>query len=226
MAVITPESFSKRSFIYRQFEGASFSEVDKSAIALSVNEDNDQQAKQLGLLDLSVLSRVGVRGKNAEQHMKTIGLPIPTLPNTSVTCPNGDMVLRLGQNSFWVLANIASHSDVIDAFEQTPLPGTDCYSLYCQNSHVWFAMTGNKLAETMAKVCGIDLRTEVFPVGSIVQTSVGKVSAIIVHHKLGDVPVFSILSESTVADYLWVLLLDAMMEFGGRAVGLKDLIAS
>jgi sarcosine oxidase subunit gamma len=40
-----------------------------------------------------------------------------------------------------------------------------------------------------------------------------------VRHKVNKIPVFSILSDSSSAEYLWDSLLDAMNEFNGHVVG-------
>ena len=77
-------------------------------------------------------------------------------------------------------------------------------------------MTGKYCSDILAKICGVDLRSSEFPVGAVVQTSVARVNAIIVHHVISDEQVFSILSDSASATYLWNALLDAMAEYGGR----------
>ncbi len=46
------------------------------------------------------------------------------------------------------------------------------------------------------------------------------------HHRprdLGTVPAYAVLSDSSLAEYLWDVLVDAMIEFGGRPVGVASL---
>ena len=103
MNAITPESFSKRSFVYRKLSGASFTELAGGALAADLMNGRSQ-AEKSGLLDLSVLPRTGYRGFNAPAHIQAAGLPVPAQPNQASVSANGELVLRLSQKEFWVLA--------------------------------------------------------------------------------------------------------------------------
>ena len=71
-----------------------------------------------------------------------------------------------------------------------------------------------------AKICGVDLRPHHFADGRIAQTSLAKMSAIVIRADLGRTPAFHLLADSASAEYLWGCLLDAMAEFDGAPVGL------
>lgn len=218
MTAITPESFNKRSFVYRKLVGAAF--VEQAGGALANDFFNGRvQAEKSGLLDLSVLPRTGYRGLNAEAHLQAAGLPVPATPNQALESDNGELVLRLSQKEFWVLANPQDGGHGVEALQERGLPEAECYPLYCQDSHAWMTLTGASLAQIMAKVCGVDLREASFPLGSIAQTSAARINVIVVHHAINGVPCFSILSDSAAAEYLWDALLDAMQEFGGEVIG-------
>ena len=222
MNAIVPESFSKRSFVYRKQSGASFSEAADGALVVGFGNDR-VQAQQCGLLDLSILPRIGFRGFNSAMHLEALGLPAPAQPNQARVSAGGELVLRLSQKEFWVLASLADQGAQVTSLHQRDLPNKDCYPLYCQDSHAWFALTGADLPELFAKICGVDLRQAAFPVGSIAQTSVARVNAIVINRPVNDIPCFFILSDSAAAEYLWECLLDAMNEFGGEPVGVSAL---
>jgi len=222
MSTMTPESFSKRSFVYRQLAGAEFAEVAGGALATDF-KNGRAQAERSGLLDLSVLPRTGFRGTRAAEHLEAAGLPVPAKPNQAEQSANGELVLRLSMKEFWVLGSLADNGAAIDALNQRPLPDSDCYPLYCQDSHNWVTMTGAALPETMAKVCGVDLREASFAKGAVAQTSAARINVIVVNHEVNGIPCFSILSDSASAEYLWESLLDAMAEFGGEVIGAKVL---
>ena len=93
------------------------------------------------------------------------------------------------------------------------------------DSHCWFALTGIHAAETFSKVCAVDLRSGKFAQGEVAQTSIARVNAIIVRNDLGPTPCFYILSDVSSAEFLWLSLLDAMLEFKGAAVGTAALKA-
>lgn len=223
MDIIKPENFNKRSLAYRQLANAEYVERSEAAIVACVKGDNLAQVNSASLLDLSVVSRTGFRGINAEQHLQNAGLPVPSKPNQNLSGNNGELVLRLSQKEFWVLDGPTNQSDSIDKLNQYKLPSADCYPLFCQDSHAWFMLVGPHLSDIMAKLCGVDLRSDVFPLGTIAQTSVARVNAIIVSHEVNSVPAFSLLSDSASSEYLWDALLDAMQEFNGSIVGLNAL---
>ena len=89
----------------------------------------------------------------------------------------------------------------------------------------WFALTGASATDCLAKVCGVDLRESAFPPGSVAQTSVARLNAVIVRVDAVAAPLFHLLGDSASAEYAWTSLLDAMQEFGGRPVGLRALHA-
>jgi len=99
------------------------------------------------------------------------------------------------------------------------------YSLPRRDSHCWFALTGEHASATLAKLCGVDLRTHKFAECSVAQTSLARVNAIIVRHDLATTACWFVLSDVSSAEYLWDALLDAMVQLKGSAVGMAALQA-
>jgi len=216
MCEISIEQADKQSFVGKR---ADLAETEVSAIeAIDSFVNHRKQAKQLGLVDLSLRQRTGFRGAAAFKYLLSQGLPVPAKPNEMEMSASGEMVLCLSSKEFWVLDFFGDQQTNSEVFSHTELPSSDCYSLFCQDTHAWFVMTGTHIAETMSKVCGVDLREESFPVGSIAQTSAARINVIIARHETAGVPCFSILCDSASAEYLWNCLLDAMQEFDGKEV--------
>ncbi len=224
MNAMTPNMFTNLSAVYRQHNDAEYVEKAGGAIASHMNADSAEQVARAALLDLSLIPRQGFRGANAENYLLDAGFPVPVSPNQALFGKQGEMILRLSQKEFWVFEGLTAQADGLTRLDQTSSPSADFYPLFCQDSHAWLMLTGRHLADIMAKVCGVDLRSELFPVGSIAQTSVARVNAIVVRHEVNSVPVFSILSDRSSAEYLWGALFDATLEFGGEAVGLSALL--
>lgn len=218
-----PETTLKRSLMYRKLPDAHYLPTADGLLVKTLPASIPDTTPQSGLLDLSVLPRCGFRGPNAAHHLASLGLPVPERPNQTVRSESGEWVLRLSMKEFWVLGSLQDKGARIASLQAEPLP-EGVYSLYCQHSHAWMLMTGAHLAEIFAKVCGVDLRSPAFPQGSIAQTSVARVNAIIAYQPLANgLPAFSILSDSASSEYLWDALMDAMQEFGGTAVGIDAL---
>ncbi len=218
MSAITPESFSKRSFVYRQLSDAEFSEVADAAQASDMKNGRSRVLK-VGILDLSVLPRTGFRSLNAASHLQAADLPVPAQPSQASVTDN----VRLSQKEFWVLGTVADQGVGVDAVNQQGQPEKGCYALYNQDRHAWLTLTGAHLPDIMAKVCGVDLRAEAFLVGSIAQTSEARINVVVVHHHINEISCFFLLRDSTAAEYLWESLLDAMAEFRGEVIGSNTL---
>lgn len=219
MTVIRPELFNHRSAIYREQSDAEFTEVSGAALAQTIG---GKSAQGMGLVDLSVLPRFGIRGPGAEAVLTANSLPVPG-PNSMQTTSEGLTVLRLGNTEFWLVALPGSAAiGKMDSL-QSAMQGERCYPIYCQDSHAWFALAGDEIAEVMAKLCAVDLRPQSFAADQIVMSSVGRINSIVCNHQ-AEQPWFSIFSDSASAAYLWNVLLDAIDEFDGQACGQQLLI--
>lgn len=180
----------------------------------------DRHNDGLKLHDLSLATRSGVRGVKASewliaqslhQELKTHELQPPELqPNTLVELPGSRLLMALSTREFWLL-------EPETEAQASPIPSGHCapgvWPLYNQNSHAWLVLSGEPRAEMMAKLCGVDLRLEAFPVGTVAQTQMALASVVIAHHLWRDEAVFSLFVDQSLADFAWEALQDAMEEF-------------
>ncbi len=175
------------------------------------------------LIELSDSARAGFRGLAAEKHLQRLGINIPDTPNLA-TYGDELAVLRLSPKEFWLLQHPLAEDSPLDKVQDAALPAQDVYRLFCRDSHAWFWLVGDRAADVMAKVCGVDLRAVVFPPGTIAQTSVARVNAIVVHQTLGNDTCFNLLCDSAAAEYFRRCMLDAMAEFGGQCMEREQLL--
>lgn len=201
--------YPARSPVYRHWEGVT-EPCGEALIAVA----NEPASAPCTLADLSPLARLAVRGPGAVAALQAADWPVPDKPNQLETA-GSVIVARLGVSEHWLLNTALGHSlsppdAVADAV---------CYEVPCQDSHAWFALRGPARHEVMAKLCGVDLAEAAFPVGSVAQTSVALISAIVLHHDCYGEPGFSLLCDVSFADYLWHALTDAMSEYGGEVTG-------
>ena len=184
-------------------------------------------ARRLGLSDLSPLPRVGFRGPGAREWLTARGVDLPDEPNRACIQPDGAIALTRSWTEVLVLGAIHGADSLCARLEAgaSDAHHARAYPLPRFDGLFWFALTGASAAECLAKVCGVDMREPAFPVGSVAQTSVARLSAVIVRVDAGATPLFHLLGDSASAEYAWTSLLDAMREFGGRPVGLRALHA-
>lgn len=233
---IIPHGFQRRSFIYRQTmaAGAQFAEVNGGAVPISYGgpaEVEQDRARRMGLADLSVLPRTGFKGVGTVDWLASQGLTIGGDSNVAYRQSGGEWAARLAPNEIFLVDGLAGTGALIQKVNQAWNWGSETprkaigYPTPRQDSHAWFMVTGKSAPDMFAKICGVDLRLHKFPVGQIAQTSLAKMSGIIIRVDLGAVPAYHLLADVASADYLWSALLDAMTEFDGGPVGLAALRA-
>lgn len=239
MNAIAPASLLRRSFIYRLLatSGAEFGEVNGGAVALHFGGSREAEAsaaRRLGLADLSVLPHGGFKGKGTVEWLTAQGLTIGADSNVAYKQAGGEWAARLAPTEIFLLDSLAGTGALLQRLNAAwqwaaaaPRPAQG-YAMPRQDSHGWFMVTGEFVPEMFAKICGVDLRRDRFAEGAIAQTSVAKMSAIIIRAdrqaKDGRVtPAFHVLADIASTEYLWTCLMDAAAEFDGKPVGLRAL---
>jgi sarcosine oxidase subunit gamma len=217
----------RRSFVHRKLlaHGASFVEINRGRVALQYGEvDEGAAAARLGLADLCVLPRTGFKGHKAIPALEAQGVEL-TVPNQAIRQADGGIAAVLAMTEVLILAPLSGDDGAIRALEHGwSFDRADgCYPAPRQDSHFWFALTGEFASATLAKLCGVDLRLHRFADLSVAQTSVARSNCVVIRGDLGELPTFHLLGDSAAAAYVWDCLLDAMAEFGGRPVGLAVL---
>jgi sarcosine oxidase subunit gamma len=228
MAMAPPTTdLPRRSFVHRKLvaHGARFIEVNGGLVPLQFGEDDETSAAdRLGLADLCVLPRTGFKGQKVIPALEAKGLEL-TVPNQAVRQADGALAAVLAMTEVLILGPVSGDDRRIRTLERGwSLDQADgCYLVPRQDSHFWFAFTGDRASAALTKLCGVDLRLARFADLSIAQTSVARSNCVVVRADLGALPAFHLLGDSASAGYLWDCLLDAMAEFGGRPVGLAAL---
>ena len=225
-AVFVP--FGEDSSLVETLQAKSLSDTRKA--------DKASNDKALLLCDLSPLTRIGVKGQGTESLLKRSAVVAPKLTNESVVQKDGSLCVRLAGSEVLLLSALDSKGtrDFVDlrknlASRRTPA-GKRAFSVPYQDSLCWLALAGDKASDLLATMCAVDLRDGIFARGSLAQTSLARLSALVLRdpaqRKGGtkSVPLFHLLADSASSLYLWDCLLDAMVEHGGAACGRKDLL--
>lgn len=226
-----PAHFPRRSFVYRQLikAGPSFEPLSDSAVALDFGHPDAEAeaARRLGLADLSPLPRAGFKGAGTVEWLEGKKLAVPAESNRALRQKNGALAARLAPAEVLILGGLGSTVGGLPvtlnaAWAAEPLPPAvpRGYPVPRQDSHAWFLIAGERAAAMFAKLCAVDLRPGKFDDLAIAQTSVARLSAIVIRDDRGATPAYHLLADSASAPYLWDVLLDAMAEFDGRLMGL------
>ena len=193
-------------------------------------------SQTLALCDLSPLTRIGVKGLGIESLLKRSSVVAPKAVdvNESVVQKDGSLCVRLAQNEVLLLSALDSKGvgDFAPLRKNLEHKNLNVYSVPYQDSLCWLALAGEGASDLLATMCAVDLSDDTFAPGRLAQTSLARLSALILRTPLQSSlrhrtcpPLFYLLADSASALYLWDCLLDAMSAFEhGIVCGRQDLL--
>lgn len=235
-ATVKPTDFPRRSYVYRVLEaaGARFEALGEVAVAMDFGrpvEMEIERARKLAVADLSPLPRTGFKGAGTVEWLTEQGLVIGPESNRAYAQAGGALAARLAPSEILLLDGLAGEGRLIQRLNDAWRWGEERprrligYPMPRADSHCWFAVSGTHAPAMFAKVCGVDLRPAKFAEGAIAQTSVARISGVVIRNDLGATLSYHLLADSASAEYLWHCVTDAMAEFEGSPVGLGALRA-
>lgn len=228
-----PGDFSRRSFVARKLSaaGALFEARDEAAVARDFGDAAGERAAatNLGLADLSPLARTGFKGAGTVDWLEGQGVKVPAENNLAARQEGGALAARLAPAEVLILGAAGADEGLPARLEEAwqgeslPPERPRGFPVPRRDSHACFIVAGEKAPVMFAKLCAVDLRLDKFPDLAVAQTSIARLSAIVIRCDREGTPAFHLLADSASAEYLWDCLIDAMEEFGGRPVGLAAL---
>src|ERR1700674_4814578 len=102
-----PDSFTRRSFVYRRLLAAGFRFGALADAALAISQPAERSDQALQLVDLSVCPRWGVKGRGALPWLTARGAALPAADNRSVRQADGTLVARVSPGEDLVLGPVA-----------------------------------------------------------------------------------------------------------------------
>ncbi len=219
----------KRSHISHKFTGSDCVTGERNGymmpLLMSNRETEIERRRRFSLCDLTALNRVGFRGLDIIQWLKEQHNIIAPAINQAIKVQQSLLVVRLSHTEILIFEDIEDQEDRFTKImektgtESISMDHPDIYHLPYQDSHSCFMICGKHCAELFAKLCAVDLRVHKFPNMGVAQTSLARINAIIIRRDLADTQGYFILVASSLVEYLWDCLLDAMQEFDGNVVG-------
>jgi sarcosine oxidase subunit gamma len=167
------------------------------------------------LTDLTDLPRVGFRGAQSAAYLQGRDFVLPDAPNRAVPQADGSQVARLSQTEYLLLGSPADLGQrIADEEARWELDHQANYLLPRQDSHACFQLSGEHLANVMAKLCGVDLSPLAFGPGAVAQTSAARINVIVINSSTAQQASFHILCDRASKTYFREAMLDALQEFG------------
>jgi len=176
------------------------------------------------LTDLTDVPRVGFRGGDTAAYLQARGYRLPPQPNQALRQDDGGWVARLSASEYLLLGSLSDPCARVAAEEADWTQDAQRnYLLPRQDSHAWLQLSGEHCSAVMAKLCGVDLRAEAFPVGAVAQTSAARINVIVVNTASAQLPALQILFDRASLAYFREAMLDSMTEFEGGPIALEAL---
>jgi sarcosine oxidase, subunit gamma len=191
-----------------------FVDVEGMPVAVSYGDGAKEKtaAADLGLCDVSFLSRVTLKGPAAVSVLNSKQIAVPEKVLDVASVHGGGIVARTGATEFFVEDGLRGINvqQVATAARETG----GCYIATRQDAS--FLLSGKRAVEVFLETCGYDFRQ---PPKQIVFTRVVGVSCSILHRDFGGVGAFQLWLDGSYGGYLWETLLEIVRELNGAAVG-------
>jgi sarcosine oxidase subunit gamma len=224
---LAPDQRLRRSAVYRELVAldASFAEINGAACAMTCGgsaEAEAERAQDLAICDLSPLPRACFKGHKAVAWVAAQGVTVTEANNMTAWQEDGACAARLADTEVLLLGALACESTLCERIVAgwSPDPDPGAYPVPRADTNCWFLISGRHSATMFSKICGVDLRPDKFAVGAIAQTSIARLTGIVIRADVDDTLAYHFLSDNASASYMWDCLLDAMGEWGGAPVGL------
>jgi sarcosine oxidase subunit gamma len=167
----------------------------------------------IGAQELPFLTQLNVRldamSAAATLVANVLGGPLPTVPCT--TSRVGELeVLWLGPDEWLVLAPQGREKSLAHALREA-IGSYDGAVTDVSAQRVALELTGTHVRDVLARGCSIDLHPKVTPMGSCVQTWLGRTGVVIVVHD-SSASDFVVLVPTSFADYLVSWLIDVCID--------------
>jgi sarcosine oxidase, subunit gamma len=193
---------------------ARFVDVGGMPVAASYGDVAKERnaATDLGLCDVSFLSRVTLKGPGAAAVLGSHQIAVPEKVLDFGWIEGGGVVARTGGSEFFVEDGL--RGNVVERLSSAARETSGCYVVTRQDAS--FLLSGKRAAEVFLETCGYDFRQ---PPKQIVFTRVAGVSCSILHRDFNGNGVFQLWLDGSYGGYLWETLLEIVGELKGAAVG-------
>lgn len=165
----------------------------------------------LSLVDMSQQPRYGCKGPGAAAWLQSMGLPVPTEPNSAIALDGGKRVLRLGMTEFL----LEGPAEMIQALASSPR-AAGVYPVLRQD--LCLHMTGRRLPELLLQTCSVNFAALDLGSAPVVLTSMVGVAVTILPGERNGVPDYLLWCDGSFGIYLWHTLSSIAVELGGGPV--------
>ena len=184
------------------------------AICFQDTQSEKEALRSLALCDLSALTKLGVKGRDAQGWLSAQGICVPATIYSSDALADDGTIVRLGKEEFLLESGIAN--EVVPAVARQ-LHSAAGQVFAAERQDATFLLVGPRAIEVWAQTCGCDFRKA--PVGQALLTRVAGVSCAILPERIADIVAYRVWVDPSYAVYLWETFVEICERLDGTIVG-------
>ena len=191
-----------------------------TAVRFDTDEDEPSPLQTLGLCDLSGLTKLGVKGRNAETWLSGQGVDVPATIYESLPLGDGGLIVRLGTDEFLLESGLTDDDNGVAALSNR-LDPTEEHVYRIERQDATFLLVGPRALDVLAQTCGVNFREAA--ARYLVLMRVAGVSCGVFPASVGETQCYRLWVDYSYAAYLWETLEQICNDLGGRVVGAGSL---
>jgi sarcosine oxidase subunit gamma len=191
-----------------------------TAVRFDTDEDEPSPLQTLGLCDLSGLTKLGVKGRNAETWLSGQGVDVPATIYESLPLGDGGLIVRLGTDEFLLESGLTDDDNGAAALSNR-LDPTEEHVYRIERQDATFLLVGPRALDVLAQTCGVNFREAA--ARYLVLTRVAGVSCGVFPASVGETQCYRLWVDYSYAAFLWETLEQICNDLGGRVVGAGSL---
>jgi sarcosine oxidase subunit alpha len=177
--------------------------------------------KNVGLVDLSAHGKLLIRGLTIYDLFSSVfDISIPQPGEVHQVEPQGATIAALLPDEALIITPPGVEDQVASQLE-AEIENQDLFVTVLDQTSALagVGVYGPLRASVLEKLSALSFHPEDFPAGRVVQGSLAKIRATIIHRNRMGTPGFEIYVDRSYGEYLWETLMDAGTEFGIRPMG-------
>lgn len=169
------------------------------------------------LADASASGKLVIQGRQIESVLADTFGGSPAAPGEVVTFENG-WITKMNRYEYYAVLPLNRVETRVQTV-QSAFDGLHAHVTSVTHGRDALALAGPHAAETLSKLCALDLHAAAFPDRRAQIGSVAGVTALVARLDKTGVRYYELHVDRSYGEFLWEVILDAAKEYGGRMVG-------
>lgn len=177
--------------------------------------------ERVALADVSAAGKLVIQGRDIQSTLTDTFGGAPAAPGELATFKDG-WITKLNRYEYYAVLPLKRLDATVDTL-RSAFEGRHAHVTSLTHGRDALALVGPYAAETVSKLCALDLHPAVFPEQRARIGSVAGVTTLVARLEKAGVPSFELHVDRSYGHFLWEAIMDAAEEFEGRIIGTEAL---